>query len=158
MISILADANFRGRTEELMLKGILVIASAALLTVSLGFADQNSKIVIPVNKTAANDGKQMYTNYCAPCHGTDGKGGGPAASALKTQPSDLTLLRRNNNGRFPDTHVVTILQFGTEVSAHGSATMPVWGPILGTMNPSSPQDKQLRISNLTRYLESIQER
>lgn len=140
-----------------MLKGILAIATAALLIVSVGFADENSKVVIPVNKTAANDGKQMYSNYCAPCHGTDGKGSGPAASALKAKPTDLTLLKKNNNGKFPETHVVTILHFGTEVSAHGSATMPVWGPILGTMNPSSPQEKQLRISNLTRYLESIQE-
>jgi mono/diheme cytochrome c family protein len=141
-----------------MIKSLLAIATAALLAVSVGFADQNQKVVIQVNKTAANDGKQMYTNYCAPCHGIDGKGGGPAASALKTQPTDLTALMRNNKGKFPETHVVAILQFGMEEPAHGSATMPVWGPILGTMDPSNPQSKQLRISNLTRYLESIQER
>jgi mono/diheme cytochrome c family protein len=141
-----------------MLKSISVTATAVLLAVSLGFADQNQKVVIPVNKTAPNDGKQMYANYCAPCHGMDGKGGGPAASALKTQPTDLTLLRKNNNGKFPETHVVAILQFGVEEPAHGSATMPVWGPILGNMNRTNYQDKQLRISNLTRYLESIQER
>ena len=34
--------------------------------------------------------------------------------------------------------------------------MPVWGPILGNMNRTNLQDKQLRISNLSRYLESIQ--
>ncbi len=34
--------------------------------------------------------------------------------------------------------------------------MPVWGPILGKMNQTNFQDKQLRISNLSRYLESIQ--
>jgi mono/diheme cytochrome c family protein len=141
-----------------MLKHLLVIATAALLTVSFGLADQTQKIVIPVGKTAASDGKQMYTNYCAPCHGTDGKGGGPAASSLKTQPTDLTMLRKNNNGRFPDTHVIAILQFGTDEPAHGSAAMPVWGPILGNMSRTNAQDKQLRISNLTRYLESIQER
>ena len=141
-----------------MLKSISVTAIAALLAVSLSFADQSQKIVIPVNKTAANDGKQMYANYCAPCHGMDGKGGGPTASALKTQPTDLTVLRKNHNGKFPDSHVVTILQFGVEEPAHGSATMPVWGPILGTMNRSNLQEKHLRISNLTRYLESIQER
>src|SRR5215831_13014166 len=135
-----------------MLKSISVTAIAALLAVSLSFADQSQKIVIPVNKTAANDGKQMYANYCAPCHGMDGKGGGPTASALKTQPTDLTVLRKNHNGKFPDSHVVTILQFGVEEPAHGSATMPVWGPILGTMNRSNLQEKHLRISNLTHYL------
>jgi mono/diheme cytochrome c family protein len=98
----------------------------------------------------------MYKNYCAPCHGEDGKGNGPVASSLKARPSDLTELAKNNNGKFPDTHIVAILQFGADVPSHGSATMPVWGPILGTMNKSNIQDKQLRISNLTRYLQTIQ--
>ena len=141
-----------------MLKSLLVTATAGVLAASLVFADQGQKIVIPVNQTAANNGKQMYTNYCAPCHGTDGKGRGPAASALKTPPTDLTVLKKNNNGKFPDVHVVAILQFGTEEPAHGSATMPVWGPVLGSMSRTNTQDKQLRISNLARYLESIQER
>ena len=142
-----------------MLKSLLVTAMAALVAVSLSFADQTqSKLVIPVNKTAPTNGKQMYTSYCAPCHGTDGRGSGPAASALKPQPTDLTVLSKNNHGKFPDTHVVAILQFGSEVPAHGSASMPVWGPILGNMNRANTQEKQLRISNLSRYLETIQER
>jgi mono/diheme cytochrome c family protein len=141
-----------------MLKCLSIAGATALLAVSLCYADQSQKIVIPVDRTAANDGKQMYANYCAPCHGTDGKGRGPAASALKPQPNDLTVLMKNNHGKYPDAHVVAILQFGTEVQAHGSATMPVWGPILGNMNRTNLQDKQLRISNLARYLETIQER
>ena len=98
----------------------------------------------------------MFTSYCAPCHGIDGKGNGPAAPALKAPASDLTVLSRNNHGKFPDTHVVSILQFGMEMRAHGSAQMPVWGPILGKMNQTNPQEKQLRISNLSRYLETLQ--
>jgi mono/diheme cytochrome c family protein len=132
---------------------------AAILAVSISFADQSTaKVVIPVNKTAATNGKQMYTSYCAPCHGVDGKGRGPAAAALRTPPTDLTGLLRNNHGKFPDTHVSAVLQFGTETLAHGSAAMPVWGPILGNMDQGNTQDKQLRLSNLTRYLESIQAR
>jgi len=141
-----------------MLKSLSIAGAAALLAVSLSFADQSQKIVIPVEKTAANDGKQMYVSYCAPCHGTNGKGTGPVASAMTTGPTDLTVLMKKNHGKFPDAHVVAILQFGTEVQAHGSATMPVWGPILGNMNRTNLQDKQLRISNLARYLETIQER
>ncbi|MGC1424710.1 MAG: c-type cytochrome [Terracidiphilus sp.] len=142
-----------------MLKSLLVAAVAAVLAASLSFADQSeSKVVIPVNKTSPADGKQMYTSYCAPCHGVDAKGRGPAAPALKAPPTDLTELQKNNHGKFPDTHVMAILEFGADVPAHGSATMPVWGPILGNMNRLSLQDKQLRISNLSRYLESIQTR
>jgi mono/diheme cytochrome c family protein len=140
-----------------MLKSLLVAAVAATLAASLSFADQSqSKVVIPVNKTAPNNAKAMYAEYCAPCHGADGKGGGPVASSLKARPTDLTELTKNNNGKFPDTHIVAILQFGADVPSHGSATMPVWGPILGTMNKTNIQDKQLRISNLTRYLRTIQ--
>jgi mono/diheme cytochrome c family protein len=140
-----------------MLKSLLVTAVAATLAVSLSFADQSqSKVVIPVNKTAPNNGKVMYANYCAPCHGADGKGSGPVASSLKSRPTDLTELSKNNKGKFPDTHIVAILEFGSDTPAHGSATMPVWGPILGTMNRTNVQDKQLRISNLTRYLQTIQ--
>ena len=142
-----------------MLKSLLVTAMAAVVAVSLSFADQTqSKLVIPVNKTAPTNGQQMFKSYCAPCHGTDGRGNGPAASALKVQPTDLTALSRSNHGKFPDTHVVAVLQFGSDVPAHGSASMPVWGPILGNMNRTHAQEKQLRISNLSRYLETIQER
>jgi len=142
-----------------MLKSLLVTAVAALLAASLSFADQSqSKVVIPVNRTSPTNGKQMYTNYCAACHGVDGKGNGPAASSLKARPTDLTELQKDNHGKFPDTHIVAILQFGANVPAHGSATMPIWGPILGTMNQQNAQEKQLRISNLSRYLESIQVR
>jgi len=140
-----------------MLKSLSVIAAAALMVASVSFADQSqSKVVIPVDRTNSNDAKQMYTNYCAPCHGTDGKGHGPVATSLKSQPTDLTEIQKNNHGKFPDSHVAAILQFGAEVPAHGTSTMPIWGPILGSMNRANSQDKQLRISNLTRYLQSLQ--
>lgn len=141
------------------MKYLLLTAMSALLAVSIGFADQcKEKVIIPVNKTAATDGKQMFTNYCAPCHGVNAKGHGPVAAALKKQPDDLTGLMKKNNGKFPDAHIVAVLKFGAEVPSHGTAEMPVWGPILGKMNQTNFQDKQLRISNLSRYLESIQAR
>src|SRR3569833_2134460 len=146
------------RIEESMIKSLLIAASIGVLTASISFADQTGKIVIPAPRTAANNGQQMYTSYCAPCHGVDGKGRGAVGASISIQPSDLTQLLRKNHGKYPDTHVVSILQFGTEGSVHGSARMPIWGPILGTMNRANLQDKQLRISNLARYLETIQER
>jgi hypothetical protein len=75
---------------------------------------------------------------------------------LKTPPTDLTVLSRNNHGKFPDTHIVSVLQSGAEIPSHGTAEMPVWGPILGKMSQANPQDRLLRISNLSRYLETMQ--
>ena len=73
-----------------------------------------------------------------------------------TQYSDLTVLSKNNHGKYPDTHLVAVLQNGAEIQAHGTVEMPVWGPILGRMNQNNPQDRLLRISNLSRYVESLQ--
>jgi mono/diheme cytochrome c family protein len=140
-----------------MLNRLLVIAVAATLATGMSYADQSkSTVTIPVTKTTATSGKLMYSSYCAPCHGVDGRGQGPVASALKTPPMDLTVLSRNNHGKFPDTHVVSVLQSGAEIPSHGSAEMPVWGPILGRMNQTNTQDRLLRISNLSRYLETMQ--
>jgi hypothetical protein len=83
-------------------------------------------------------------------------GAGPVASALKASPTNLTVLSRNNHGKFPDSHIVTVLNNGADVKSHGSVEMPVWGPILGKMNVSNSQDRMLRISNLSRYLDSMQ--
>ena len=141
-----------------MIRSLLATATIGILAVTVTLADQSKKVVIPASPTSANNGQQMYTSYCAPCHGTDGKGRGPVAPAMKTQPTDLTQLMRNNHGKYPDTHVVAVLEFGSELSAHGSPNMPVWGPIFGNMNRTHLQEKQLRISNLAHYLESIQER
>jgi mono/diheme cytochrome c family protein len=139
-----------------MLKYVLITLMAAILAVGMGLAQSNANVTIPFKETAATSGKQMYANYCAPCHGADGKGHGPAAIALKRQPVDLTVLSRKNGGQFPVKHIVAVLQFGTDLPSHGSAEMPIWGPILGKLDKSSPQDQQLRISNLSRYLKTIQ--
>ncbi len=140
-----------------MLKRLSLITMAALLALGVGFADQNNnKLTLTANKTSPTSGKQMYSSYCAPCHGSDGRGNGPVAPALKVPPTDLTLLTRNNHGKFPDSHIVTVLQNGTDLRAHGNQEMPVWGPIFGKMNTTNPQDKLLRISNVSRYLETLQ--
>ena len=140
-----------------MLKRFLFAVMAVVLVVSIGYADQrNDKVTIQVNKTAPTSGRQMFTSYCAPCHGMDGRGHGPVAPALKVAPSDLSILARENHGKFPDSHIVTVLQNGAELPAHGTAEMPVWGPIFGKMNLTNPQDKMLRMSNLSRYLETLQ--
>ena len=139
-----------------MLKCLLLPVLAAAILVVLGYAQSNTNGTIAVNKTTATSGMQMYINYCASCHGVDGRGNGPAAAALRIPPTDLTVLSKNNHGVFPETHIVTVLQYGAEFPSHGSAEMPVWGPIFGKMETVNPQVKQLRISNLIRYLKTLQ--
>jgi mono/diheme cytochrome c family protein len=138
-----------------MLKSLFLIALAAALAAGAGYADQ-SKVVIALKTTTPVSGKQMFANYCAPCHGVDARGRGPVAPALKQQPADLTVLTRNNGGKFPASHITTVMEYGTEIPSHGTAEMPVWGPVLGKMDKTYPQEGLLRINNLSQFLRTIQ--
>jgi len=135
----------------------IVTVLAFLLSATLSSAQQpaNKINVVPVQSTPADSGKDMFGAYCASCHGLDGKGAGPAASALKVAPADLTALARHNSGKYPAMQVLNILKEGTN-AAHGSKDMPVWGPILSSITPSGKPLVQLRMTNLTSYIETLQ--
>jgi len=139
-----------------MVKRFLVTALAAALFMGMDYAHPVESAPTTIHKTAPTSGKQMYISYCASCHGVTGRGDGPAAAALKMPPTDLSLLSRNNHGKFPDAHIVTVLQYGTPILSHGSAEMPVWGPVLGKMDKANPEFKQVRISSLIQYLKTLQ--
>jgi mono/diheme cytochrome c family protein len=109
-----------------------------------------------VKTTSPASGKGMFTSYCAVCHGTDGKGGGPAASALKTIPADLTLLSKNNGGKYPALKVSSAIRGTNDLPAHGSKDMPVWGPLFWDLSNGHEGEVQQRVSNLTRYIETQQ--
>ena len=66
------------------------------------------------------------------------------------------MLSKNNQGKFPAYHVEEVLRFGSELPAHGSAAMPVWGPVLTGIdsNDTEHSKEALRISNLARYIET----
>jgi mono/diheme cytochrome c family protein len=46
-------------------------------------------------------GSEEFQVSCAACHGPEGRGNGSMAGYLTVEPSDLTQLARNNDGRFP---------------------------------------------------------
>src|SRR5581483_10542527 len=96
-------------------------------------------------------GADLYFAYCSACHGRDGKGGGPVAKALKTPPPDLTLLARNNGGKFPRDQVELTVRGEGNRSAHGSREMPVWGPFFLAMSNQSKNDAERRIRLLVDY-------
>lgn len=143
-------------------RGAVVLCALLLssLSVALGQQSQTQIKKVPIQKTSPASGAEMFKQYCAACHGPNGKGDGPAASALKIPPPDLTLLAKRNGGKFPETHVVAILQNGVQESkAHGSKDMPIWGPLFGSITSENTVDApavKLRISNLTEYLKSMQ--
>jgi len=113
---------------------------------------------IPASQTSAASGQEMYRNYCASCHGLDGKGNGPAMSALKVAPTDLTQLARRRGGRYPEMRVFNTIAGDANVPSHGSKDMPVWGPLFSRLSESEAPKAKLRIRNLTKFIESMQAR
>ena len=105
--------------------------------------------------TSPSDSKGMYNAYCASCHGTSGKGDGPAASALKVPATDLTKLAKNNGGTYPMLHVQESIR-NADTPAHGSKDMPVWGPVFRNLSQGSQPQVELRIANLAKYIETLQ--
>jgi mono/diheme cytochrome c family protein len=103
------------------------------------------------------NGEQLFRSYCAACHGANGKGNGPVASALKTPPADLTLIAKRNGGKFPLDSVTRYVTNGdSSVPAHGSKDMPVWGPNFVALAPGSFKPINERIEAVISYIQSIQ--
>ena len=99
-------------------------------------------------------GAQTYMNYCANCHGDDGKGDGPNAKQLAAKASDLTLLSKNNGGSFPETAVYNIIDGRRTGDYHGQE-MPVWGQYYKEIDGDEAV-VDARISRIIEYLKSIQ--
>ena len=114
---------------------------------------------VPTRNVNPASGKDMYTEYCASCHGPTGSGNGPAASAMKVPPANLTELASKNGGKFPYAKVQTAIKGDADMpSAHGSKQMPVWGPTLWQVSQHNEAQTQLRIRNLADYIASLQKK
>lgn len=72
-------------------------------------------------------GRIEYEANCATCHGVTGKADGPTASFVTRKVPDLTVLAKNNGGILPVAAMYDVIIGETDVPAHGSRDMPVWG-------------------------------
>lgn len=121
-------------------------------------AGQNDTKTPPTASAEPVSGRSLYSSYCALCHGLDGKGGGPFSPQLKTWPPDLTQLTKKNGGTFPELHVEEAVDGEFGKPSHGTAEMPIWGPVFRSMAHGHRDSARVRIGALVKYLESIQEK
>lgn len=108
---------------------------------------------------AIEAGRDTFEQFCAPCHGSSGKGGGVIAPRLSVVPDDLTAARRRNQGVFPLARFETLLTASTQPQGpgpHSSSQMPLWGATFRGID-HSPALARARVVNVLAYLESIQE-
>ncbi len=110
-------------------------------------------------------GRRDYVNYCAACHGPDGKGDGTLGEFLTLAVPDLTKLSKLNAGMFPEERVQQVIDGRVDVKVHGMRDMPVWGDWFNSEAASTDTDKAARelivndrIASLMNYLKSIQQK
>lgn len=122
-----------------MRKGLIVFAAGALLgllilgcggkpqggttqkppaTVQTPPATGGTTVPNPPDPAA---GKKVFETYCVTCHGTGGKGDGPAGKALNPPPRDFTNVKMMAG--FTDDQLKGIIK-------NGKGGMPPWGSTL----------------------------
>jgi putative copper export protein/mono/diheme cytochrome c family protein/peroxiredoxin len=52
---------------------------------------------VPYNALSITNGRGLYAEHCAICHGIEGYGDGPAAAGLRPRPADLTAKHTTNH-------------------------------------------------------------
>lgn len=107
-------------------------------------------------------GREDFANFCAACHGTSGRGDGPAAAGLDRKPADLTRLSERNGGAFPGTKVMAKI-WGYTGGHDGASPMPAFGPLLqGELVPYDGGDgiatpTPVRLVQIAEYLKTLQD-
>jgi len=149
------------KNTALFAVALALFCSSAVYPQSQATGSQQEKKSVktePIKGAVPDTGQDLYLQLCASCHGKAAKGDGPAASVFKAPPTDLTLLAKHNNGKFPADHFAAVVRFGAPTPAHGSSDMPVWGSVLATspVHGTDPVKVQQRILALSQYVESLQ--
>ena len=141
-------------TRFVMAAGLITLALAGAIATASGQQTTQDKPLSLLSPSLY--GVDNFHDYCAPCHGRDATGHGPVAPALKTPPSDLTLLARKNHGVFPRGQVRDFITNGDpNIPAHGTSMMPVWGPTFRALD-TNDRSVAIRIANVVEYLATIQ--
>ena len=135
---------------------LLLLCLVLLPALLLPAAQKQDKATSSERNTV--EGAKIFQYHCAACHGTDGRGHGPASVALKHPVPDLTLISQRSGGKFPYQRVKGIIK-GSEpgLLAHGEREMPIWGPIFHDVE--SDQDwGEVRLDAITKHMASIQQK
>jgi mono/diheme cytochrome c family protein len=137
-------------------RNILAVIALLAAFAIVGTAFQTTINRVEPKAVSPANGKAMFMEYCAVCHGPDGKGNGPAAVALTKAPADLTrVTARTADGKFPAVRISRFIEGDETILAHGTRDMPIWGDVFKSM-AGGQNATLLRVSNLTDYVKSIQ--
>jgi mono/diheme cytochrome c family protein len=151
-----AERRFKVGMSKCIPLAAIVAAVIGALLIPAGVRAADGEIPSAV----VEEGHDAYLNLCASCHGDSGKGDGPLAVELVDKPTDLTLIARKNDGKFPFWQVYQTINGRRIPRAHGKPEMPVWGRrpemFYGGIAPGETAHEWMLA--VTFYLQSIQEK
>lgn len=109
-----------GQASVLCVVGAMVVGAAVVAGGRKSGASAAANLLnpVPADQRSVQDGKQLYAQNCAACHGDTGHGDGPAAAALNPRPLDLTV----HVGLHPDGQLYDWITNGIPRTG-----MPPWG-------------------------------
>jgi hypothetical protein len=103
------------------------------------------------------EGRAIYQEHCASCHGVNGDGHGPLAPALSTPPANLRLLSERYGNPLPVDQIARFIDGRAEVKAHGPRDMPVWGEEAWNYDGKGSKGRTSAwVTKLIAFLQSIQ--
>jgi mono/diheme cytochrome c family protein len=137
--------NLSMKQSKLFLSGLIVVALLGSCAQKSGddtAGDTAKNDAAPSTATHgdATHGQQVYTTTCSPCHGTGGKGDGPAAATLNPKPADHT--NKDLIGARTDQDLANIIKMGGGVV--GKPTMP-----------ASPQLSETDVADVVAFLRQL---
>jgi mono/diheme cytochrome c family protein len=146
-------ALFRGYTRI----GLSSLLLAVAVCSACATAREKPSIPAP-DPLLVEVGAGLFATHCASCHGADAHGDGPAASALRIPPADLTRIAARSGGVFPESATAMLIDGRFNLPAHGSREMPIWGARLEDQIPGMATGEVARgqITSLVEYLKSLQ--
>lgn len=127
---------------------ILLATAMPLMAISARAADY-----------VAMSGQQLYSRFCASCHGISGRGDGRVSKSIRVEVPDLTLVTRRAGGKYSRQRIVQIIDGRHIIGAHGTRTMPVWGEDLSRLeigNPDAERASRVVIEKLADYVSLLQ--
>ena len=140
----------RGSLAHWMPAPAIALVVAAFVS---GCAERDSPAMAEASRPS---GQQFFVNYCASCHGLEGRGDGPLASELRVAPANLRLLAQQNDGSFPTRRIQTAIDGRGMPLVHGLPDMPVWGTVWKREGLSEAEVRAQTLS-VASYIRSLQD-
>ena len=103
------------------------------------------ELIVDVEKGDVVNGKTLYEKNCAACHGTSGKGDGPAAVSMRPKPKNLA--DEEYMKTLSDAYLLEVITYGG-ARVDKSPLMPGWGNMLD----------QKEIIDIISYLRTMSEK